>query len=651
MLKAAPPWAFQRRSHSARYISGPRAAVTSPRSRMYSGGQPNSPSSSTTCCLAAGSLPQTKRLPWSPSWPGSIITPAFTVLSAFTTRASGKPSWICSASDVSLQMASVGAMPLEETSGLATSTRTLPARFSAPACARASSEAMPAVALNTTSPNAAASANEPSLAASPAPAAHSTALGLPASREPIITSWPARTRPVPRLRPTFPVPRTPTLMGAGTSSPARPSELGPDGLGLEVGVEVVPALLAPDARGLVAAERRRRVAAAPGVDVDRAGLEHRRQPVGLRDVAGPEPGGEPVLGVVGPRRDLLQILEGHRHENRPEDLLARDPHVVADAREEGGGDEVAAAVALRRAAGDGLGALREPGVDVALDAVELLLGDDRAEVGVRVQAGAHLGLPGEAREALDHLVEEPRLHVEPSRRVASLAGVRVAAEERAPDGGVEVGVGEDDVGALAAELERHPLQRAAALGADLAADRDRSRERHLVHVRVVDERRAGLAVAGDDVDGALGEPGLERQLAEAQRRERRLLGRLQHHRAARGQRRRDLPHRHQQRVVPGDDLRADADRLAQRVAEDVAGRDRDRLALDLGRPAGVVAQVRDRGGDVAVRGGQRFAVVERLELGELGPVALDQVGERVHEAGPLRGAELAHRPLEGGTRR
>ena len=68
-----------------------------------------------------------------------------------------------------------------------------------------------------------------------------------------------------------------------------------------------------------------------------------------------------------------------------------------------------------------------------------------------------------------------------------------------------------------------------------------------------------------------GKPGLERELAEAQRGQRRLLGGLEHQRAARGERRGDLPDRHQQREVPGHDLRADADRLAQRVTEQVAG--------------------------------------------------------------------------------
>ena len=61
---------------------------------------------------------------------------------------------------------------------------------------------------------------------------------------------------------------------------------------------------------------------------------------------------------------------------------------------------------------------------------------------------------------------------------------------------VEVGVGKDDVGALAAQLERHALQRAPALLADLAADDGRAGEGDLVDPGAVDQRGAGRAVAG-----------------------------------------------------------------------------------------------------------------------------------------------------------
>ena len=71
------------------------------------------------------------------------------------------------------------------------------------------------------------------------------------------------------------------------------------------------------------------------------------------------------------------------------------------------------------------------------------------------------------------------------------------------------------------------------------------------------------AVAGDDVEHALGEQaGLVDGPRDLERRQRRLRGRLEHDRVAHRERRRDLPHREDERVVPGDDPGADADRLA-----------------------------------------------------------------------------------------
>ena len=133
---------------------------------------------------------------------------------------------------------------------------------------------------------------------------------------------------------------------------------------------------------------------------------------------------------------------------------------------------------------------------------------------------------------------------------------------------LEVGVGEDDVRRLAAELERDLLQVARRGLHDQLADLGRAGERDLSTSGCAPAPRPRLAVAGDDVDHARREARFLHQLAEPQRRQRRLLGRLEHDRAAGRQRRAELPRRHQQREVPRDDLADHADRLAQRVGEE-----------------------------------------------------------------------------------
>src|SRR4051795_3536682 len=86
------------------------------------------------------------------------MTAAVMVLSVFTTRASGKARWSCSARESSSLTNSVGGKPFEKSNGLAASMMILPERFSSPAWLRTSRDAPPFVALTTSSAPAAASA-------------------------------------------------------------------------------------------------------------------------------------------------------------------------------------------------------------------------------------------------------------------------------------------------------------------------------------------------------------------------------------------------------------------------------------------------------------------------------------------------------------
>ena len=64
--------------------------------------------------------------------------------------------------------------------------------------------------------------------------------------------------------------------------------------------------------------------------------------------------------------------------------------------------------------------------------------------------------------------------------------------------------------------------------------------------------------------------------------------------------------------------------------------------MDLVGPAGVVAEAVDHQRQVAVAAlADRLAVVERLELGQLVDVLLDQVGELVHQPAAVAGVHLA----------
>ena len=194
------------------------------------------------------------------------------------------------------------------------------------------------------------------------------------------------------------------------------------------------------------------------------------------------------------------------------------------------------------------------------------------------------------------------------------------------------------------------LDRLRAEPHDLAAGLRRAGEGDLVDARVLDEIGAGgRPVAGDDVDRAGREADLGRELGEPQRGQRRLRVGLEHDRAAGRERGRELPRRHQQRVVPGDDLAGDADRLLQRVGEERAA-DRVRAAADRADRGGEVAEVLDRAEELGLGRGDRLADVAGLELRELVPVRLDRVCERVQEPRALVRRRLAPVAVERGAR-
>ena len=89
-------------------------------------------------------------------------------------------------------------------------------------------------------------------------------------------------------------------------------------------------------------------------------------------------------------------------------------------------------------------------------------------------------LPRRASPSHD-LVLDRALDQQPAAGDAGLAHVLEGAIDRAGERRLEVGVGEDHVRVLAAELERDPLERRGAGTHDQAPDLGRAGERDLAH--------------------------------------------------------------------------------------------------------------------------------------------------------------------------
>src|SRR5262249_39802825 len=152
---------------------------------------------------------------------------------------------------------------------------------------------------------------------------------------------------------------------------------------------------------------------------------------------------------------------------RAEDFLLGDLHVIGDVVEHRGLDEVALAAAAI-AADEEFGAFLLAGFDEPHDAIELLLGNLRPLRGLRIEGIADLLRLGFFQNFFDKLVVDLFLDEKPAAGTAALALVEEQAEVSALDGGIDIGIGKDDVGALAAQFEADALE--VALGGRLHDD-------------------------------------------------------------------------------------------------------------------------------------------------------------------------------------
>jgi hypothetical protein len=209
--------------------------------------------------------------------------------------------------------------------------------------------------------------------------------------------------------------------------------------------------------------------------------------------------------------------------------------------------------------------------------------------------------------------------VDAVRGRAGLAEVAHLGQHRALDGGVHVGILQDQHGRVAPQLHRRFQDLVGGGFQKLAAHPGGAGEADHPHARVVQhviDQRAGL-LRRQHVDEALGHARLLQKRHQRQHGQRRLRGGLDDHAAARGQRGRDLSRAHGGGVVPRRDQHGEARGLVLHHDARARGGGVGDQAVGahglFGEPAEELGGI----GRLALRVRARLAVFQRDEMGEM----------------------------------
>ena len=296
------------------------------------------------------------------------------------------------------------------------------------------------------------------------------------------------------------------------------------------------------------------------VHLDHARPQLTRQTVATLAILRLDIVGQAVNRVIGDLDRLLFAVELHDRQNRPKDFLARDGHVGGHVCKDGGFDKEPAvqAVGPSGAARNQTRAFVDALLDQVLNLVELRFIDHGADMTPIFGGRTNGNLRRHSACFFDGFVIDIRLHQHTAGGVTRLASVVHHVQHAAFDSLV-IRIVEDDVRAFATQFKvdlfqrirrRFRDQRARAGGAGEADHVDVFMRRHLA--------ADTDAIAVHKVEYPFGEACLVNQFGKDHRVQRAFLGRFQHHRAARYDRRADLERDLVHRPVPRRDQTGNA---------------------------------------------------------------------------------------------
>lgn len=401
-----------------------------------------------------------------------------------------------------------------------------------------------------------------------------------------------------------------------------------------VGISRQPSFsqLPPDPTLFDSSKRDSEIGVVAAVDPYHARLDIPRDTMRLGDVLCEDGAPKSIRGIVRLFDRLLFSLEaGHDHK-WPKHFLTIDLHTILHPREHRRLNEESfpANIFIRCPTHCQRRPFTLPRLDIPQHPLKLRLRDLRALKRLCLKRIPNLtSLPNRLLKHLHEPIITPLLHQHPTRRRTDLSLVAHDPDMRPLGRLLHIRIVKHQQRTLPARLQRDILQIHRRGLHDLSARRGTPRERNLVDALMTRNRiPRHLPVSIQQIHHPRWEPGFLDQCAEIKDTERGLLGGFQHHAIPARERGAEFPGRHGERVVPGDDLAADAEGFAEGVGE-FCGTGVDDGAVEFVGIAGVVAEAGGDFGKVFGGGdGVGFAVVPGFDGGEGGAVFVDFINWR-----------------------
>ena len=327
-----------------------------------------------------------------------------------------------------------------------------------------------------------------------------------------------------------------------------------------------------------------------------------------------------------------KVSEFDEADDGAEDFFAGDAHGRGDRAEDGGLKVRAVGVDACGecvAAGEQLCAFGEGDLDIFGRGFNLAGIDLGAYLDGFVESVADFEFLCAVDEAGGELGGNSLLEQDAAGGGAALAGGAEGSPERAVEGEIEVGVVHDDLRVFAAHFERDGLEGGGGALADERTDGAGAGKADGADVGVLDEGSAdGRAGAGNDIDDAGREAGVDERMHEVVGGERRIGGGLDDAGVAGDEGREELPTGNGHGEVPGSDEADDADGHADAHGELVLQLAGGGLAEEAAAFAGYVEGFVDGFLDVAAGLGEDLAHFAGHVAGHTSPCVAGGGGRR-----------------------